>query len=66
MLKLLEVTVCAFKRFGLACRWMSDGRDTDVAGEGASEGDGPGIGGELAVGGIGVGGGAPLAVYGPG
>ena len=25
MLKLFVVTVCAFKRFGLVCRWISEG-----------------------------------------
>ena len=58
MLKLLEVTVCALRRFGLACRWISEGRDADVAGDAVCNG-----GGELAGGGAETGGCAPFAAY---
>lgn len=64
MLKLLEVTVCALRRFGLACRWISDGRDADVAGDPVSRGDCPGRGGELAGGGAEIEGCVPFAAYG--
>lgn len=63
MLKLLEVTVCAFNRFGLAWRWMSEGREADVADEAVSNGDCPVSGGELAGGGAETEDCAPFAGY---